>query len=44
MEDNYPWIIDSSKAGLRFVQDEEGCQVGSVRSHDDHGKTGPNHP
>ena len=39
----YPWIVDSRQTSLRFVQDEEGCQVGSVRGHDDHGEAGPHH-
>ena len=40
---NYPWIVDAREAGLRLVEDEEGCQVGSVRGDDDHGESSPDH-
>lgn len=39
----HPWVIDAGDALLRPVQHQEGCQVGSIRSHNDHGKSGPHH-
>ena len=39
----HPRVIDTSEAGLRLVEDEEGGEVGGVRGHDDHGEPGPDH-
>ena len=39
----YPRIINTSEAGLWFVQDKEGGQVGGVRCYNDHSKAGPHH-
>lgn len=39
----YPGIIDSGETGFGSIQDEESGQIGRVRSHDDHGESGPDH-
>lgn len=39
----YPWVIDACDALLRPVQHQEGCQVGSIGGHNDHGKASPHH-
>ena len=39
----HPRVIDSSEAGLRLVEDEEGGEVGGVRGYDDHCEACPHH-
>ena len=39
----YPGVIDASDALLRPVQHQEGCQIGSIGSHDYHGEACPHH-
>ena len=39
----HPRIIDTGKAGLRFIQDQERGEVGGVRGDDNHGEAGPHH-
>lgn len=39
----HPWVIDAGDALLRPVQHQEGSQIGSIGSHNDHSKTGPHH-
>ena len=40
---SYPRIIYPTEAGLRLVKHQEGREVGSVGSHDNHGKASPHH-